>query len=234
MSRQYACTEDRFLKDAGSHVMTVIRDDGVHRHLRFRKAPPAGSEYWFDLITWPGSLCIDGDMGTYVFKRIDDMFEFFRTDREYNERRGRKLGINLGYWAEKLQATANHGGVKEFDEERFNSAVREYLTNWIKGHRDDTSAEERRELWDAVNNEVLGADGDDRKQIAAFDFHHTVHKGLEFYFQDFWETNVERYTFHFIWCCYAIAWGVKTYDDFKATAPAVQRLPADDTEGGAV
>lgn len=119
MAREQQCTQDRFLKDAGSHVMTVIRDDGVHRHLRFRKAPPAGSEYWFDLITWPGSLCIDGDMGTYVFRRLPDMFEFFCTDREYNEKRGRKLGINAGYWGEKLQATANHGGHIEFSKSDF-------------------------------------------------------------------------------------------------------------------
>jgi hypothetical protein len=42
MAQEQQCTEDQFLQDAGSHVMTVIRDDGVHRHLRFRKAPPTG------------------------------------------------------------------------------------------------------------------------------------------------------------------------------------------------
>lgn len=220
MSRQYACTDDGFLQDAGSHVMTVIRDDGVHRHLRFRKAPPAGSEYWFDLITWPGSLCIDGDMGTYVFRRLDDMFKFFRTDREYNEKRGRKLCINLSYWAEKLQANPNNG-VKEFDEECFNRVIRERLVNWMRDKRDRTTKEERRDLWDAVHNEVIYVDGDDRKQIAAYDFAHPVRPGLQFGFHDLWEFNFERYTFHFEWVCYAIAWGVKTYDESKTTATAV-------------
>lgn len=232
MSTEQACTEDQFLQHASSHVMTVIRDDGVHRHLRFRKAPPAGSEHWFDLITWPGSLCIDGDMGTYVFRRLDDMFEFFRTDRKYNEKRGRKLGINLSYWAEKLRAMPPRG-CKEFDEARFDAAIYEYLVDWIRGHRDDTDEDERRELWDRVKSEVWGADGADRKQIAAYDFHHTVNQRLNFEFQDFWEVNVERYTFNFIWCCYAIAWGIKTYDESKSAAPTVQRLATDDTEGGA-
>lgn len=217
MSRQYTCTEDQFFKDTAQHVMTVIRDDGVHRHLRFRKARLAGSEYWFDLITWPGSLCIDGDMGTYVFRRLDDMFEFFRTDREWLTRDGRKLGINPGYWAEKLQAMPEKG-VKEFDEALFDSNIKERLTTWIKDHRDSTSAEDRRELWDAVMDDVIGADGDDRKQIAAYDFHHRVNSRHTFSFEDFWETNVKRYTFHFIWCCYAIAWGVKTYDEAKGGA----------------
>jgi hypothetical protein len=225
MAQEQQCTEDLFLQDAGSHVMTVIRDDGMHRHMRFRKAPPAGSEYWFDLITWPGSLCIDGDMGTYVFRRLEDMFEFFRTDREYNERRGRKLGINPRYWAEKLQANPNKG-VKEFDEERFNSFIRECLVNWMRDKRDRTTKEERRDLWDAVHNEVIHADGDDRKLIAAYDFIHTVRDGLQFCFYDLWESNCERHTFHFIWVCYAIAWGVKTYDESKAIAMAESAVTA--------
>ena len=75
--KDYACTEARFLGDVDWHVMTVLRDDGVHRHIRLKR-PDSGS-YWFDLITWPGTLCIDGDCGTYVFRRLEDMFQFFRT-----------------------------------------------------------------------------------------------------------------------------------------------------------
>ena len=220
MSKAYQCTEERFLKDAGGHAMTVIRDDGLHRHLAFRKPSPAGREYWFQLITYPGELVITGDMGTYVFRRLEDMFEFFRADREYNEKRGRKLGINLSYWAEKVQAMPRHG-VKEFDENRFNSVIRERLVNWMRDNRDRTSKEERRDLWDAVHDEVFSVDGDSgghRKQIAAHDFVHTVRKGLRFGFQDLWESNFERYTFHFVWVCYAIAWGIKTYDEFKVNA----------------
>ncbi len=76
--------EAEFLKDVSAHVMRVIRDDGAHRHLRF--AAPTSSIYWFDVITYPGELVITGDCGTYVFRRLPDMFEFFRTDREYMER----------------------------------------------------------------------------------------------------------------------------------------------------
>jgi hypothetical protein len=225
MAQEQQCTEDQFLQDAVSHVMTVIRDDGVHRHLRFRKAPPGGSEYWFDLITWPGSLCIDGDMGTYVFRRSPDIFEFFRTDRAYAEHQGCKLGINLGYWAEKLQAMPDKG-VKEFDEDRFNSVIRERLVDWMRDKRDQTTKEERRDLWDAVHGEVIYVDGADRKEIAAYDFVHTVRMGLQFGFQDLWESRLERYTFHFVWVCFAIAWGVKTYDDTKASAMAESAVTA--------
>lgn len=219
-----ALTEDQFLKDVAGHQMKVIRDDDVNRHIRFKE--PGSSSYWFDIITYSGALVIDGDCGTYVFRRLHDMFEFFRTDREHFERKGHKLAINPGYWSEKLQAMPARG-IKEFDEDKFDAEIMERLTEWVRCHREDTDKEERRELWEAVVNEVIHADGGERKRMAAYDFHHTVHKGLEFCFQDFWETNVERYTNGFLWNCYAIAYAVKAYDDSKAQAAApAEAVPA--------
>src|SRR5690348_13144744 len=101
MSKEDNC-EQWFLKDVSTHEMIVIRDDGANRHIRFKR--PGTSCMYFDLITWPGYLCYTGDMGTYVFSRLEDMFEFFRTDRDYNKRKGRELSINPKYWGEKLQA----------------------------------------------------------------------------------------------------------------------------------
>lgn len=48
-----ACTEQDFLKDVREHEMIVIRDDGVNRHIRFKR--PQEGAYWFDIITWPGT-----------------------------------------------------------------------------------------------------------------------------------------------------------------------------------
>ena len=220
--RQYTCTEDRFLKDAAQHTMTVIRDDGVHRHLRFRKAPPAGIEYWFDLITWPGSLCIDGDMGTYVFRRLDDMFQFFRTDRDYLERRGCKLGINPQYWGEKLQAPAPRDA-EEYSADSFRQHVKQAFDNWVERSQpdDEYSTEAERDqfhdskeaLWSTLTDDVLNCtdDGDVRSYDAARAFECAEAPG--FSMEDCWEWNCREYKFHFIWCCYAIAWGIKQYDN---------------------
>ena len=71
-------TEQEFLNDVRGHAMTILRDDGVHRHLRFKK--PGSGTYWFDLITWPGTLCIDGDMGTYVFRFIMENYVNMNTE----------------------------------------------------------------------------------------------------------------------------------------------------------
>lgn len=219
--------EARFLKDVAEHQLHVIRDDGVNRHIRFKK--PGTSCYYFDLITWPGHLCYTGDMGTYVFQRTEDMFEFFRQDREYNQRHGRALSINLGYWAEKLIAVdGNRGGgkVKEFDEDKFRRVVNEYRVGWMRDAKERGTLDKdgRRELWEAVDDEVLGAleEGGDRAQYAAFDFCHKPRMHPRhphgWQFEDLFEHDFTEYTHSITWCCYALAWGIQTYDTAKAEA----------------
>ena len=206
--KDYACTEARFLGDVDRHVMTVLRDDGVHRHIRLKR-PDSGS-YWFDLITWPGTLCIDGDCGTYVFRRLEDMFQFFRTDRDWL-RDGATLGINPSYWGEKLQAVARHGGFEEFSEERFRANVKQRFDDWVDDNQPDEAT--KTVLWNEIEDDVLSYidDGAHESYRRVQEFTSEVDPGFEF--TDFWEVSSEEYTFHFIWCCYAIAWGVKTYDE---------------------
>lgn len=201
-----------FARDVAEHQMQVLRDDGLYRHLRFRR--PDSFAYYFDLITYPGGLLFRGDMGAYAFERLDDMFEFFRTDA------GRGDGINPGYWAEKLVAI-DRSGLKEFDEDAFRSRVMWDLIQWMRYNRDRTTKEERRELWDHVVWEVIDAEEDvdgARKKIALHDFQHQVNSRLQFEFHDCWEWSFDDYRFHFYWACYAIAWAVKQYDQHKAGA----------------
>jgi hypothetical protein len=197
-----ALTESEFLKDVASHEMTVIREDGVYRHLRFKK--PGSTDMHFDLLTWPGSLCYTGDMGTYVFTRLRDMFEFFRTRPEGKE----GLHINPGYWGEKLQAIERNGGFKEFSPDLFRQEIKEYLD----------SHEATDEVREAVEDEVLSHldDGEDIACRAAYDFDFNG-----FSFEDFFEANLKDYTFRFLWCCYALSWGIRLYDSKQpAQGPA--------------
>lgn len=214
---QDVCEVERFLKDVETHQMTIIQNDGVYRHIRFSK--PGTSCYRFDLITWPGYLCYTGDMGTYVFTRLQDMFDFFRR----GSRDGEWHKIDMRYWAEKCEASDKSDGIRQFSEELFKRNVMEHLIDWIRSHRQETTKEERRGLWDAVISEVINAEDDNggmRKQIAANDFHHEVSFNLTFYFQDFWERSVTEYSFRFVWCCFALAWGIAKYDETQIVKQA--------------
>lgn len=205
-------TQEQFLRDVAQHEMTVLHESGVYRHVRFGK--PGTICMSFNLITYPGHLVYSGDMGNFVFERLHDMFEFFRKEPGTDLDRY----IDRRYWAEKIEAS-DRDGVEEFSDELFQYHVLRDLKQWLRGHRDETTKEERRELWEAVMDEVLGADGDSgghRKQVAANDFHHKIRKGLEFWFQDFWDHRVTDYTPRFQWACLAIAWGIWQYDAAKS------------------
>ena len=202
-------TKESFLHDVRDHKLTILRDDGLYRHIRLSK--PGDNDMQFDLVTWPGYLAYSGDMGDFTFSRLPDMFGFFRSDG------GR---INPPYWSEKIQATDKGGGHEKFSEEKFNRAIMEYVVEWIRSHQHDTTPEQRRSLWDEVVDVVIRIDDGDcgyRKRAAAHDFCHSFaqHGLRNFEFQDFWETNVEEYTYHYIWCCHALVWGIQQYDEAK-------------------
>jgi hypothetical protein len=195
--------EEMFLKDVERHELIVIRDNGVDRHIRFKR--PGSYCMHFDLITWPGYLCYTGDMGTYVFQRLDDMFEFFRTDRK-----GQTLAINPSYWGQKLQAVDSGDGFKQYSHEKFCQLINELVEQHIKD--DELTPGEAKELKAEVESQVLGCEEyENAAYIAASDFEY---EGFEF--SDFWEHDLKDYSYRFMWCCRALAWGINKYDETKA------------------
>jgi hypothetical protein len=190
---------ERFPKDIAEHEMHVLRNDGLDRHLRFQK--PGTYCMGFDLVTWHGHLCFTGDMGTFVFARIPDMFQFFRAKDE--------RGINPQYWSEKVLAADRHGGVEEFSPELFRAAIGRWL--------DDGEASP--EVREAVEEQVLSAvhDGEHAAHAAAFHFEHPS----GFRFEDFWEADCRDYTYRFIWCCHALVWAIATFDEKQKTLAAI-------------
>ncbi|MCO7246410.1 hypothetical protein [Halomonas sp. Mc5H-6] len=195
---------ERFQETITEHQLTVIHDDGLHRHLRC--ARPESNDRYFNITTWPGFLCISGDMGCYVFQRIEDMFQFFRDE---------ELRINPGYWQEKLQAgpsIAPKEITKEWQPEKFRSEI----TEWFEDATEDWEAEDKAEAWADVEDEVLSQADDEAAAIrSALAFRSTFGRDL---FQDFWEVDCKQWEGHYLWCCYAIVWAIQQYDVAKQEA----------------
>lgn len=225
-------TEETFLKDVAQHQMTVLLDNGIYRHLRFKQ--PNSSNAWFDLVTWPGSLAYTGDMGTFVFSRLADMFEFFRTDR-----RDDRLGINLSYWGEKLQAVDRDGRIsshRRFSADRLREHVEEVVKGWIENFPAPYDSDEEEEiearkafeteLREAIQDDVYDQFDDNEHEAykAVNDFSFSPeserfgYKPHTYQFSDTWEWDCEDYTYRFVWCCYAIAWAIKLYDNRESIA----------------
>lgn len=198
--------EEEFLKDVSSHEMRIIRDDGLYRHIRFKG--PGTSCMYFDLVTWPGRLCYTGDMGTYVFSRLEDMFQFFR-DQGRATRGDHGLVINLSYWAEKVLSGDRGGrgnGVKEFSIELARKSLKEYVRDYAEPPKNER-ANFHRDLRDSI----YLAD-DEWEFVEAIRSYDSKHLCLGDFLTG---ARLSRYTHHFIWCCYALAWGVQKYDKYK-------------------
>lgn len=194
----------RFANDTKDHELTVLHDDGLYRHLRMRA--PKNSAYWYDIVTWPGTLAIRGDMDGYMFTRLTDMFEFFRGHR-----------VNPHYWAEKTEGGRN--SVMTYSEDVFREQVWAHVREY--GH-------ERRGLAKAVQAELFdtGYSSDEqsaREALDAFD-----HEG--FRFEDTWEWSFRDYDWTFLWACHAVRTGIIAYDRAKIEQPPAELIAAAEAE----
>lgn len=196
--------------------MRLYHDDGVYRHMRFRNKETI--EHWFDLVTWPGCLCINGDMGTFTFARVDDMFTFFRGDRS----------INPTYWSEKVIGTDRHDALTDYRRASFEEAVNEHVEQSIKDLYLDPETPEDQEdpkaqlIRDAVKEHIFEGYFDLNNEQDAYRalFEFPEMKDIGFGFHDSWEWNFREYNYHFIWNCFAVQWGIQKYDTYKAKEDA--------------
>lgn len=196
----------QFVSAVVDHRLTIHRNDGLYRHMSFRR--PGTSCYGFDIVTWPGYLTITGDMGTWTFSRIEDMFEFF-TASHFGRRDS--LLINPGYWAEKFEAGAGRGRYEspcyEFDGGAFDKGLQEWLASYLERCDDEDDAETVKE---AVRE--LSGNGFTNE----LDAYHALNdayfpKDVSSYDISDEMGTMMTYSFHYLWICYAIVWGIERY-----------------------
>jgi hypothetical protein len=177
----------RFLADVTEHEMTVLHDDRLYRHVRFQK--PGTGFSWFDLITWPGNLAFRGDMGGFMFTRIQDMFEFFRGPT-----------INPDYWAEKLPG--GRESVKAYDYVLFKQEVKQDVAEAIRARQ--APAGISRAVRDLFEWGDITWEHGARCELERFEY-----EGWRFV--DTFEWDFRTYTWQYLWACHAIRWGIERY-----------------------
>lgn len=184
LQERIADAKRNFAANTAAHELTVLRDDGLYRHLRMR-AP--GTALWgWDIVTWPGYLTIVGDIGGgHVFARESDMIEFFAN---------RTGSISADYWAEKI---VGDNSPSRYSRDLFLDLVRESL-----GECADLDPE--------LRDELLGeADEVADDETAARDL---LAKHPDLFGHDaWWEWELRELDFHFLRSCAAIAATCRRY-----------------------
>ena len=194
----------RFKEDTQSHELKILKDDGVYRHLRFGTSC---SFYAVYITTFPGHLVVTGDMGDYVFNRLNDMFEFFRGK-----------DINAGYWGEKLVAEPRDSKFgKRWSEKAFKKAIKEYLSNNLDDFADldEEDSEKQNEVTAKIEREIENISCEEESYEWTRDF-----ECNDFQFEGFYEYDCTEHTHHYIWVCYAIVEAIQQYDELLKSQAA--------------
>lgn len=229
----------RFAKEIAEHEMTIAHDDGLYRHLRFRHTGKNYSGYyWFDLITAPGVLFFQGDGDGFAFRRMEDMFEFFRMSA-YEGR------PNVQYWAEKL-AGPSPRQVMTYKPEMVTAWVAEEVREAQRGGALPGLANAVRE--DVLEAEEMTWDDETSARRVIEDFRHYENADdrpafpsmpADFEFGELWEVSFRDYDWWFLWSLEAILWGIGKYDEahgrksrYVSAPPAVRTVELPDLEGG--
>jgi len=227
-------TQERFLRDAKDLQLHVQLGNDVYRHILMKK--PGCSAYHYSIVTFPGFLVMTGDMGAWTFQRLHDMFEFFRKGIKQDG----TIRTNLGYWSEKLVAVdgnRNQAGCKEWDQEEFRRVVCEHRLRMVRDEDGrELTKEQRRELWEAIDDDVLSKAEDEGAAMNAaveFSWGPKYNGPRPFYFSDFWEHDCKRYTSAFEWACFAIPHAIQMYDAHKEATkpPAPAPAPVGEDDG---
>jgi len=196
-------SRDFFIDDVKDHRIKIVNDDGLNRHLYF--GAKNSINHWFELITAKGMLIINGDMGSYAFRRLDDMFNFFRRPDG---------SIDASYWHEKMVADSTYEPAKKFSHDALMAYARDAF---VDGCKDDLiPIDSRRTFWKTIKKEILNAENE-------YDAHEKLHRfeykfGYDcdtFTFYDTWEWDLTEFSYHFLWCLHAIVWGINQYDKEK-------------------
>lgn len=208
-------TAAQFRDDVKRHRLDVFHDVGMYRHIKLSDGTFNRS---FTIVTAPGTLTYTGDMGTYVFERIVDMFEYFRTYDPKNDESVDQVAPET--WAGKCVAIDKACGVKHFNTEAFKAHAKTRVDEFVRDHGLEYGDAES--LWDDVQSALDNADAETwGVWVGALEGVHWWHDGSKrqrVFSDDIYHEmpGCEELTHHFQWACRAIRWAIATYDIAKA------------------
>ncbi len=211
-----ACTQEIFLRDVRSSYADIVHWNGLHRHVAFRNNIYPNKR--FDMITWPGHLCLDNLSETFVFSSQLDMLEYFRATpqrREYAAARGESLWAAPEVWMSRMVGTSMSGHAV-FSQAKFVQNTRDFIR--IRSHLNEVT---RTALLQRLEREVFTREFE--TEAGALRSVIECGKTLGVDLEDIhFVVDCAEVSYSYLWCCYAIAWGIERIDEIMAKEKQVE------------
>jgi len=198
---------NQFLTEMAKHKMVVKQDEGLYKHLVF--AEPGNFELAFEIVSFPHHVMITGDMGCYCFSREPDMFKWFIKD---GVKSIASPEIEVNRWRNKLVSIDSSMGVVRKSTALAIKMIEENRAFYLKEYPEH--ADEINEKFDnLLGYEESGID------ILIYEMCYLSlclgHEDEHSPFSDLEIEVLETYTPQFVWCCYALNYGIGEYFQSK-------------------
>ncbi|MFJ4966026.1 hypothetical protein ACIP6P_26875 [Streptomyces sp. NPDC088729] len=192
LKEQGAAAKKRLEEDSAGARMAVLKDDGLYRHLRFEL--PRASWGGFQIITWPGTLVIDGGLGHWSFQRQDDMFALLRTTTD------------PVYWEQKFSLGSKQKAVV-YAPERAEAHIREA----VRDRHPDLVDDIEESVFSRWSGESIETEAGMRAALARYEVALGTVDAEQPLF-DVHEWHLTRYDDWFLLACHSMHWAVRQYD----------------------
>jgi hypothetical protein len=211
-----------FLRNTAKHEMTVLKEDGLYRHLRFRE--PGTNVYGYDVITWPGYISLVGDIADgYQFSREPDMLAFIDSGQRPGE-------IYASYWAEKLVGRGR-ADVETYSENIFKRGVLELIEDAFYTSDPEDAAEVvtlKATSIAKAKSELFPHAGDEHEAREALDLFIFIGiEQTEEKFSDTWELSFSGHDYHFILACHAMLNAARAFHTMDKARSEAAKEPTD-------
>nr|WP_233109105.1 hypothetical protein [Streptomyces sp. 14R-10] len=198
LETQITKAQEQFASEAEGAGVSVLKDDGVYRHLRIHL--PRASWKWCEVVTWPGALTLNGGLGCWTFTvPEEDPLGLFRPN-PHSER------VNPLYWEGKL---APGSKARVYSTSRATAYIRQDVAEAaddFPGLAGDVDSD----LLDGSPCVDLSTEGGLRAALAAFEeMHGATYEGWRFPVESW---DLKRFDPWFVLSCVVLPWAVEQYD----------------------
>lgn len=187
-----------FERDVANHQVVTTHESEVVRVMH-AATPGVSFESFTVTIMKDRFLTISGDAGNYMFDLSStNEHRLFECAEGLESLRFDRIG-------KALLSIDKTSGYMEFSPEMFREKVIRHVNVCIT--HEDLLQEDAAEIINLVKSEILCADDEFEAMMAIQDFHDELLPDL---FTEFSWSDVKAPTVRFLWCCFAIAWALKT------------------------